>query len=66
MRKSFLPWLACAAIAAVGVPALAWGEAGGSRTEVPVDAAFVTGDNFFQDTAGAPGTPRSRSRPAER
>ena len=55
MRKSFLPWLVCAAIAAVGVPALAWGEPGGGRIEAPTDAAFVTGDNFFQDTAGAAG-----------
>src|SRR3954470_24582547 len=55
MRKSFLPWLVCAVIAAVGVPTLAWGEAGDSRAEAPVDAAFVTGDNFFQDTAGGSG-----------
>ena len=26
MRKTYLPWLACAVIAAIGVPALAWGE----------------------------------------
>ena len=52
MRKTFLPWLACAVIAVVVVPTLAWGEQArdGSPT---VDAAFTTRDNAFQDAGGS-------------
>ena len=53
MRKSVLPWLACAVIAVIVVPTLAWGaparDGGGS---VPVDRTFYTGDNFFFDASG--------------
>src|SRR4051794_34436101 len=52
MRK-FLPWLACAAIAVVGVPTLAWGQGDEGKAVAPADASFHTGDNFFQDDAGA-------------
>ena len=53
MRKTFLPWLACAAIAAVGVPTLAWGQnEGRGAATAPLDAGFIVGDNFFQDAAG--------------
>src|SRR5687768_7322534 len=48
MTKRYLPWLACAVIAAIGVPALAWGE---SETR-EVDALVTMGDNFFQDDDG--------------
>src|SRR4051812_1002101 len=50
MRKTFLPWLACAVIAVVVIPALAWGAPArdGSPT---VDAAFTTRDTAFQDVA---------------
>src|SRR4051794_38368270 len=57
MRKSFLPWLACAVIAVVVVPALAWGAPArdGQSSAPRANAAFVTGDNFFRDVAGAAG-----------
>ena len=48
MRKRYLPWLACAVIAAIGVPALAWGE----DDPREVDAIVTTGDNFFADADG--------------
>ena len=40
LRKRYLPWLACAAVAAVGVPALASGESARSGTIIVVDFAF--------------------------
>jgi plastocyanin len=54
MRKSVLPWLACALIAVIVVPALAWGASAGDPRPV-ADASFHTGDNFFQDDAGGVG-----------
>src|SRR4051812_13382670 len=54
MRK-FLPWLACAAIAVVGVPTLAWGQGDEGKAAAPADAGFHTGDTFFQDDAGPAG-----------
>ena len=54
MRKSFLPWLACAVIAVVVIPTLAWG-APTRDAERPAAAAFYTGDNFFRDAAGPAG-----------
>src|SRR3954471_2372073 len=57
MRKSFLPWLACAIIAVVVVPALAWGAPArdGQSTAPEANQAFVTSDNSFRDVTGAPG-----------
>ncbi len=46
MRKSVLPWLACAIIAVVVVPALAWGAP--ARDPQPANAAFIVGDNFVR------------------
>jgi plastocyanin len=51
MRKSFLPWLACAVLAAIAVPALASGQ---PRQEAQrADAAFIVGDNFYVDANGS-------------
>jgi plastocyanin len=47
--KRYLPWMACAVMLAIGVPALARGE------DRPVDAVVFTGDNFFRDAAGPDG-----------
>src|SRR5690349_2973652 len=52
MRKSFLPWLACAVLAAIVVPTLAWGQP--VRDPQPAaNAAFVVGDNFYNDASGS-------------
>src|ERR1041384_7127510 len=52
VRKQYLPWLVCAVMFVVGVPALASGE-GPARP--PADAAFDVHDNSFDDAAGGPG-----------
>src|SRR3954469_25711482 len=54
MRKTFLPWMVCGVIAAIGVPALAYGDgdARAPAATAAANAAFVTGDNYFQDTTG--------------
>jgi plastocyanin len=49
VRKQYLPWVLCALLVAIGVPALASGE---ERGPVPVDAAFSVHDNSFDDAAG--------------
>src|SRR5215218_3846870 len=54
MRKTVLPWLACAMIAVIVVPALAWGQPA-REANGAANASFHTGDNFFQDDAGAAG-----------
>src|SRR5690242_17673241 len=51
MRKSVLPWLACAVIAVIVVPALAWGAP--ARDPQPANGAFKIGDNYYADVAGA-------------
>src|SRR5690242_9775088 len=51
MRKSFLPWLACAVLAAVVVPALAWGQP--AQDARAANAAFSIGDNYYEDAAGS-------------
>ena len=49
MRKTVLPWLACAVIAAVVVPTLAWGRTRArARGRGPRDGGFIVGDNFFR------------------
>ena len=52
VRKQYLPWLACVAMLAAGVPALASGE---ERAPRAVDAAFDVHDNSFDDAAGGAG-----------
>ena len=49
LRKQYLPWMACALMLVIGVPALASGE---ERAVTPVDAAFNVRDNSFDDVAG--------------
>jgi len=44
MRKSVLPWLACALIAVIVIPALAWGAP--ARDPRPANGGFIVGDNF--------------------
>ena len=46
MRKSFLPWLACAVLSRHRGPGARLGSAGARRRSV-ANAAFVVGDNFF-------------------
>ena|SRR5690349_16438696 len=55
MRKSVLPWLACAIIALIVVPALAWSApARDPQPSTPkADAAFTVGDFYFVDAAGS-------------
>src|SRR5262245_59163785 len=48
MRRTYLPWLACALTAVIGVPALAYG----ARADDVVDATVTTHDNYFQDGSG--------------
>jgi plastocyanin len=50
--KQHLPWVVCAVMFVVGVPALASGE---ERAPAPADAAMTVHDNYFQD-ASTPGT----------
>src|SRR6478609_8846701 len=53
MRKSVLPWLACALIAVIVIPALAWGAP--ARDPRPANGGFIVGDNFYRDVnASAP------------
>src|SRR3954451_17881882 len=57
LRKQYLPWLACAAIAAAGVPAFAWGNAAApsssSDAALPVvDGGIEAYDFGFRDTSG--------------
>src|SRR4051812_45014704 len=50
LSRKYVPWLACAAVATVGVPAFASGNA--QRSAVPVtDGAFTAFDFGFMDTA---------------
>src|SRR3954462_15974327 len=52
MRKSVLPWLACALIAVVVVSALAWwGPGRGPQSRA--NGAFLVGDNYYVDTNGS-------------
>jgi plastocyanin len=46
LRRRYLPWLACAAMAATAVPALAWGQG-----DPPVSASIVVTDTGFRDAA---------------
>ena len=48
VRRKYLPWMVCAAMAVAAVPALASGE---EPAPVPVDAAMTVHDNYFQDAA---------------
>jgi plastocyanin len=45
--RKWLPWLACAAIAAAGFPGLAQGEA--ESSDPPQSGAIVAADNFFHE-----------------
>ena len=47
IRKQYLPWLACLVVAAVSGPALASGLT--AKTPAVVDAAYIMGDNYFQE-----------------
>ena len=47
LRRRYLPWLACAAVAATALPALAWGQA-----DPPSSASIVVTDYAFHDAAG--------------
>jgi plastocyanin len=49
VKKQYLPWLVCAVMFVVGVPALASGS-----EPAPIDAAFDVHDNTFDDAAGGP------------
>jgi plastocyanin len=51
-RSKWLPWLACAAVAAVGFPALAHGESE-SAADPPATASFSLDDNGFWDAGQA-------------
>ena len=62
MRKSFLPWLACAAIAVVVIPALAWGAPlREARAEHGRERGVHHGRQHFQDVPGRPRDSASRS-----
>src|SRR5688572_8400207 len=47
MRSKFLPWMACALVALVCVPALAFG--GREDSGQAIDGAFATYDNGFRE-----------------
>ena len=66
MRKTVLPWLACALIAVIAIPTLAWGEQ--ARDPQPVANARVpsSATTSSRTTPGARTTTRSRSRRARR
>ena len=46
-RRRYLPWLVCAVVAMVAVPALALGQEAGA----PMTASVVVTDYAFQDAA---------------
>ena len=48
--RKYLPWMACAAIAATVLPALAWGQ------DPPSSASIVVTDYAFRDAAGTDST----------
>src|SRR5262249_35713130 len=53
LRKTYLPWLACAVIAAVGIPALAWGNADAPVSHADAaNGSFLVYDNGFYDASG--------------
>src|SRR4051812_36876467 len=47
VRRTYLPWLACALTIAVGVPAFAQGQ--GERESAVVDGLITVHDDYFQD-----------------
>src|SRR3954468_3550214 len=49
--RKWLPWLACAAIAAAGFPGLAQGDA--ESSDPPATGAIVAEDNFFHEVGSA-------------
>ena len=51
LRRRYLPWLACAAVAATALPALAWGQG-----EAQVSASIVVTDSAFRDAADGDST----------
>lgn len=51
LRRRYLPWLACAAVAATALPALAWGQG-----DTEVSASIVVTDTAFRDVADGDAT----------
>src|SRR4051794_30155780 len=49
VRRTYLPWLACALTIAVGVPAFAQGQ--GERESAVVDGLITVHDDYFQEGA---------------
>jgi plastocyanin len=47
LRRRYLPWLACAAVAATALPALAWGQ-----DDPPPSASILVTDTTFVDADG--------------
>ena len=48
--RRYLPWMACAAVAATALPALAWGQ------DPPSSASIIVTDYAFRDAAGEDST----------